>query len=187
MPAVTSEQIDGLLDADQGGPGGALAVVRNGKTIYSAGYGMADLERGIPNTATTVFNTGSVAKQFTAFLILLLEADGLLSLDDEIHDHIPKLHDFGVPITLRRMLHHTSGLRDTYPDLLLLAGWRFTDTITQEDCLRVITAQRELSYDPGSEFLYVNATTCCSRRLPLESVARASPNSVASGSLNHWE
>lgn len=154
---MTAEQLGGLIEGSPEKPGGAVSVVHRGEVVFSGGWGLADLETGIANSPATVFNTGSVSKQFTAFLVLLLEADGHLSLDDDVRDHLPELHDFGAAIRLRHLIHHTSGLRDTYPDLLTLGGWRFTDTITHADCLRLLFDQRELSFPPGGEYLYLNS------------------------------
>src|SRR5208337_2389598 len=104
-------------------PGCSLAVIRNGDIIYKRGYGMADLDHGIPNTPTTVFHIASTSKQFTAAAIVLLAQEGKLSFDDPIRKYLPEIPDFGTPITIRHLLHHTSGIRDQW-ELLLLAGWR---------------------------------------------------------------
>ena len=102
-------------------PGCALAVVRNAVVDYARGYGLANLELNVPITPKTVFDIGSVSKQFTAMSIVLLAQDGKLSLDDEIHKFIPELPSYGAPVTVRSMLHHLSGLR-SYTDLFDLAG-----------------------------------------------------------------
>ena len=136
-------------------PGASVAVLQNGKIIYSHGYGMASLEYGVPNTPTTVFHMASVSKQFTAFAILLLAQDGKLSLDDDIRKYLPEMHDFGTPITIRELLHHTSGLRDQW-NLLALAGWRLEDVITEQDILNLLWRQKELNFPPGDRMLYCN-------------------------------
>jgi CubicO group peptidase (beta-lactamase class C family) len=157
LRAVSQAELDGLLDGASSQPGGVLAVVLKGELVFAQGCGLADIEQGTANGLDTVFNLASTSKQFTAFLVLMLAEEGVLSLDDEVRAHLPEIHDFGTRLTLRHLLHHTSGLRDTYPDLLLLAGWRFTDTMTQEDCLRLLRNQRELNFEPGTEFVYANA------------------------------
>jgi CubicO group peptidase (beta-lactamase class C family) len=137
-------------------PGCSLAVTREGRVIYARGYGMADLDHDIVITPSTVFHVASVSKQFTAAAIALLEQDGKLSLDDDVRKHVPELPDLGPRITIRQLLHHTSGLRDQW-DLLGLAGWRYSrDLITDEDVLRVMANQKALNFAPGSEFLYCN-------------------------------
>jgi len=137
-------------------PGLALAVVQNSRVVFERGWGLASLDYGVPITPSTVFHVASVSKQFTAFAITLLAQQGKLSVDDELRKHLPEIHDFGKPITLRHLLYHTSGLRDQW-DLLALAGWRLDDVITQEDILMVLRRQRELNFVPGEEELYCNS------------------------------
>jgi CubicO group peptidase (beta-lactamase class C family) len=137
-------------------PGCALAVVKDGKILYKRGYGMADLDHNIPITPQTVFHVASMSKQFTAASIVLLAQEGKLSLDDPVRKYIPELPDFGVPITIRQLIHHTSGLRDQW-DLLGLAGWRYSlDLITDEDVLSIMSRQHDLNFPPGSRHLYSN-------------------------------
>lgn len=136
-------------------PGCALAIVKHGDIIYKKGYGMANLEYGIPITPQTIFHVASVSKQFTAFSILLLEQEGKLSLKDEIHSYLSDLPQFGKKITIQHLLNHTSGLRDQWV-LLRMAGWRMDDVITQSDILYIVKQQQELNFEPGSKFLYSN-------------------------------
>lgn len=136
-------------------PGASVAVAKDGKIVFSKGYGLANLEYGIKNSPTTVFHIASVSKQFTTFAALLLEADGKLSMDDDVRKYIPELHDFGKKITLRHLANHTSGLRDQW-NLLALAGWRLDDVITREHILKLISNQKELNFEPGAEYLYCN-------------------------------
>lgn len=137
-------------------PGVALAVVQDGRIAYANGYGFAHLEYDIPITPSTIFHIASVSKQFTTFCVLLLEADGKLTLDDELHAHIPELPDFGFPITLRQLAHNISGIRDQW-NLLGLAGWRLDDVITTEQILRLLSRQQELNFPPGEEYMYSNS------------------------------
>ena len=136
-------------------PGAALVVVKNGSIIYKKGYGIANLEYDIPITPSTVFHVASVSKQFTAFAILMLAKQGKLSLDDDIHKYLPELPDYGETITIRHLCHHTSGLRDQW-ELLAMAGWRLDDVITKEQILKIVRHQKELNFEPGTEFLYSN-------------------------------
>jgi CubicO group peptidase (beta-lactamase class C family) len=137
-------------------PGAVLAVLRDGKPVLSRGYGMANLEYGVPNTTATVFHVASLSKQFTACAIHLLALDGKLSLDDEVRKYVPELQLHGPPITIRHMLHHTSGLRDQW-SLLTLAGLRLDDVITEADILGLLGQQRALNFTPGDEELYSNS------------------------------
>jgi CubicO group peptidase (beta-lactamase class C family) len=137
-------------------PGCALSVIRDHKIIYERGYGMADLDHNVPITPATVFHVASMSKQFTATSILLLAQQGKLSLDDPVRKYIPELPDFGTPVTIRELLHHTSGLRDQW-ELLGLSGWRYShDLITDADVLYVVSHQRELNFPPNTRFLYSN-------------------------------
>lgn len=137
-------------------PGASVVVIRDGKILLSKGYGMADLERGVPITSQTVFNVGSISKQFTAFAIQLLVQDGKLSLDDDMRKYLPEMPDLKQTITIRHLLHHTSGLRDS-TNLLYLAGWRYDDVLNQDDLLSMQRRQRTLNFAPGTEHLYNNA------------------------------
>ena len=137
-------------------PGCALGVYRDGQIAYARGFGMADLERNVPITPRTVFDIGSTAKQFAAATIVMLAADGKLSLDDDLRRHIPELPAYEQPITIRQMLHHTSGLRD-YIDLLTLAGERLDGVTTADEALAMLVRQRELNFTPGSAHLYSNS------------------------------
>ena len=136
-------------------PGAAIAVIKDGAVIYKRGYGSANLEYNVPITPQTVFHVASVSKQFTAFAITLLANQGKLSLDDEIRKHLPEVPDFGKKITIRHLIHHTSGLRDQWT-LLGMAGWRLDDVITKEHILKMVRYQKELNFDPGAENLYSN-------------------------------
>ena len=155
--ATTQQDIDKLFAAwnQKGTPGAVLAVVRDGKVIHRGAYGMADIERAMANRAATNFHVASVSKQFTAFAVHLLAKEGKLSLDDDVRKHLPELHDFGQVITIRHLIHHTSGLRDQW-SLLALAGWRLQDVITEDDVMGLVRRQRQLNFVPGKEHVYSN-------------------------------
>jgi len=118
---------------------------------------MADLDHNVKITRATVFYVGSMSKQFTAMAILMLVQDGRISLDDPIRKYVPEVPDFGVPITLRQMLAHTSGLRD-YAQLLWFDGWRLDspDLLTDGDVSYIVSRQKELNFPPGSDYAYSN-------------------------------
>lgn len=138
-----------------GSPGCALGVVRDGNFIYKKGYGEGSLELGVPLTPESVFYMGSVSKQFTAASVVLAAEQGYLSLDDDIRKYVPEIPSYGKTITLREMLHHTSGLRDVL-GLLLLAGRNFEDIHPTPELLDLLSRQKELNYAPGDEYLYSN-------------------------------
>lgn len=137
-------------------PGCSLGVIREGKLIYTRGYGRANLEHGLPITSRTVFDIGSTSKQFSAASILLLEQQGKLSRDDDVRKWVPELPDYGRKITIRHLLHHTSGLRD-YLTLMSLAGINFDGVTGADDALGIIARQKELNFAPGEEHLYSNS------------------------------
>lgn len=137
-------------------PGCAVGAYRDDRMIYARGYGLADLERKVPISSRSVFDIGSTSKQFTAAVVVLLAQEGKLSLDDDVRKYIPELPQYERPITIRQMLHHTSGLRD-YIGLLILSGQRFDDVTTADDALRLLTQQRALNFTPGAEHLYSNS------------------------------
>ena len=137
-------------------PGIAVAVIKNNEVIYKQTAGIANLENGTPITGKTKFNIASVSKQFTAFAILMLEKEGKLTLDDDIRKHVPEVPNFGKVITLRQLLHHTSGIRST-TSTLTLAGWRSGDVLTQNEFLKFIKKQKDLNFNPGDEYSYSNS------------------------------
>lgn len=137
-------------------PGCALGVFQGGRLVYENGYGMASLEHGVAiNPRRTVFDTGSVAKQFTAASLLLLVQDGKLSLNDDIRKFLPEIPDYEKDIAVGHLLHHTSGLRD-FASLMSLAGWDFADYTDDKDALAIISRQKALNFAPGSQFSYSN-------------------------------
>ena len=136
-------------------PGAALAVTRDGEIIYKQGYGMANLEYDIPISTSTIFDIASVSKQFAAFAIVTLSYERKLSLDDDIRTHLPDVPDFGKTITIRHLLHHTSGLRD-WVQSLVIAGVEMDDVISFKHILKMARHQKTLNFEPGSEFLYSN-------------------------------
>jgi CubicO group peptidase (beta-lactamase class C family) len=136
-------------------PGCALAIIKDGQIIYQRGYGTANLELSVPITTGSVFNVGSVAKQFTAASILMLAQQGKLSLDDDVRNYVSEVPDFGTPITIRNLIHHTSGLRD-HLEMLEMSGWRNDDVHTEKDVLDMVARQRTLNFKPGDEYSYSN-------------------------------
>ena len=140
-------------------PGCAVAVGERGRTLVSQAYGMADLEHDVPNTPGTIFEAGSVSKQFTAAAVLLLAQQGKLSLQDDVRKHVPELPEYpeaGTKITLDHLVHHTSGLRD-WGSVAELAGWpRGTRIHTHDHVLDIASRQRSLNYPPGAYYSYTN-------------------------------
>lgn len=151
------EKIDSLFTEYADVPGCAIGVYSKGEVLLKKGYGIANLDYDIEISPETVFDIGSVSKQFTAACIVLLENEGKLSLDDDIRTYIPELPEYAEgTISIRNLLHHTSGLRD-YLTLMYLSGISFDDHFTEEKGLGILTRQKELNFEPGSEFLYSNS------------------------------
>ena len=146
-----------FLEMDQPtSPGCALSVMEAGAIQYERGYGMANLEYGIPITPRSVFHVASVSKHFTAMAIELLVNQGLVDWDDDIRTYVPEVPDFGPTITLRHLVHHVSGIRDQW-NLLRMAGWRWeADVVTQKDVLEITSRQTALNFPPGDRYLYSN-------------------------------
>jgi len=131
-------------------------VVRNDSLIFSKGYGMANLEYGVPITPQTIFHMASVSKQFTAYSVLLLERQGRLSLDDDIRKYLNWFPDLKEKITVRNLMNHTSGIRDQW-ELLAIAGTRLDDVITQDHIIKVLARQKALNFKPGTDWSYSNS------------------------------
>lgn len=119
-----ADRIDDFVAAQmkkQNIPGISIAVLKDGKPVKFKGYGVANLESGVPVTPDTVFEIGSVSKQFIAGAILLLERDGRVSLQDAIGKYIPEVPASWQAITIRHLLTHTSGLMRDAPGMQLTA------------------------------------------------------------------
>jgi CubicO group peptidase (beta-lactamase class C family) len=137
-------------------PGCAVAVSLAGNEVLHAAYGMADLEHGIALTPDSISEAGSVSKQFTAAAVLLLAERGKLSLSDPISKYFPELPNYGTPITIDHLLHHTSGLRD-WGSVEEVAGWpRTTRVYSNAWVLDIASHQKSLNYKPGDEWSYTN-------------------------------
>lgn len=137
-------------------PGCALGVIQDGQFIYKRGYGMANLEHNIPITPSSVFRIGSTSKQFTAAAILLLAEEGKLSLDDDIRTYLPEFPDYGTPVTIRHLLHHTSGIPD-YLRLSYAAGYGEDAYVTDDEVIAMLASQEELEFESGEEHRYSNS------------------------------
>jgi CubicO group peptidase (beta-lactamase class C family) len=182
-PSETEHLVDRIFQpvSRPDAPGCAVGIEKNGQVILTRGYGTADLEHDVPITPATVFEAGSVSKQFTATSVLLLAQQGRLSLTDDVRKYIPELPDYGSPITINDLLGHTSGLRD-WGSVEAMAGWpRTTRVYTNDDILDIATAQKKLNYAPGTFYLYINTDY----NLLAIIVGRVSGESLAAFSREH--
>ena len=172
--AALAERVDAVfadIGADE--PGCNVGVIRDGRWVHRAGYGLANLELAVPLDGSQVHRMGSVSKQFTAMAVLLLAEEGRVDLDADIHHYLPDLPDYGAPVTVRAMLGHTSGMGDydliagSYEgpradnaiDLRSAAGGPFR--LGNEDYLTIdefyaVVRQVPLAQEPGAGFLYSN-------------------------------
>jgi CubicO group peptidase (beta-lactamase class C family) len=159
QPADLASHVDAVFahwDSDESA-GCAAGITRDGRPVLAHAYGMADLEHGVPNTPSTIFEAGSVSKQFTAAAIVLLALDGALALDDDVRRHVPELPEYGQTITIRHLLTHTSGLRD-WGSVAAIGGWgRGERTHTHDHVLDILSRQRALNFTPGTEYSYSNS------------------------------
>ena len=136
-------------------PGCDVGVIREGVFVYRRGFGLASLEYEVPIGPHSTFHIASTSKQFTAMAILLLAEEGKLSLDDDVRGHLGELPYYGREMTIRHLLHHTSGLRD-YTELAAV-GRLFRRRLTDADVLQLLANQQGLNFPPGESFLYSNS------------------------------
>ncbi|MBS1977574.1 MAG: beta-lactamase family protein [Bacteroidetes bacterium] len=158
QPTDTLRQIDQLCAGwNNATPGGAIRVSRNGVVLYNKAFGLADLEHAVPNTTETIFESGSVAKQFTAMAILLLAQEGKLNVKDEIQKYVPEIPRYEAPITIDHLLHHISGLKD-WGTIGAISGWpRTTRVYTQDLAVQIMARQKSTNFRPGMEYSYSNS------------------------------
>ncbi|MEQ1489611.1 MAG: serine hydrolase domain-containing protein, partial [Terricaulis sp.] len=148
-PRGGAAAVDALFQeiADPAGPGCAMSVAQNGDAVFERAFGLANLEQPSPIRLDTVFEAGSVSKQFTAAAIAVLVARGQMSLDDDIRRYLPEMPDYGAPISVRMLLTHTSGIRN-WDDLVELAGRPREDAtgFSQAEAFAIIARQRGLNF-----------------------------------------
>jgi CubicO group peptidase (beta-lactamase class C family) len=142
------------------GPGLALAVVKAGVVVHAAGYGLAKMG-GRPITPDTIFHLASCGKQFTALGIAMLAEQGKLDFDDSLIRFLPMLGGFGPEVTIRRLLHHTSGIRDLYAEEGFEKVLARFERATNADMIRSYVdlgcPMANAGCRPGDEFFYSNS------------------------------
>lgn len=158
VDAGASQRVDQVFArmAQPGSPGCAVGVSRDGTPVLTRAYGLANLEYDVALTPASIFESGSVAKQFTAAAVGLLVLDGKLSVTDAARTHVPELPEFASGITIQHLLTHTSGLRSQWP-LLSVAGRPPGEAVhTIDEILDLVSRQRRLNFEPGEHYLYNN-------------------------------
>ena len=156
-----TSQVDELFAEwdTEDGPGAALGIFRDGRIVYAQGYGVANLDYGIPMTPKSVLRIGSISKQFVAMCIAILQEQGRLSFDDDIRIHLPEMRDYGEPITIRHLLHHTSGVREylTLADLIGRPEGSVFGVYTTRELMELLARQEALDFESGDRFSYTNS------------------------------
>src|SRR5260370_8782256 len=153
--ALEVDQLFAMFDKP-GSPGCSVGLTRDGAFVSKRSFGYARLEPGVPLTPASVFYMASVSKQFTAASIVLAAEQGHLSVEDEVRKYLAELPDYGRQITLRQMLHQTSGFRD-FLDLVVIAGRNAEDLASPAEILKLIAHQKGLNNVPGAEWVYSNS------------------------------
>ncbi|WP_222983829.1 serine hydrolase domain-containing protein [Flagellimonas meishanensis] len=150
------EKINSIFNSYKSAPGCAVGIFKKGEIIYSNGYGLSNIGSQEFVSDRTVFDIASVSKQFTAACIFLLEAEGKLSLEDEIQKYLPSIPKYnGQTISVKHLLNHSSGLR-SYLKLLFAKGISWDSKFTNKDGLELMAEQRGSNFEPGSKFSYSN-------------------------------
>lgn len=158
---VSGHAIDALFDdVEVNGPGAAVGIYHRGRPTLTRGYGLADLESGLPITPQTSFHAASVSKQFTAFAIALLAQEGAIDLEADVRDYLPYVPDFGSTITVRHLILHTSGLRNQVT-LLLLGRQGVESRTTQQHVVNLVARQRTLNFPRGPTTPTATPATYC--------------------------
>lgn len=163
-------------------PGLALAVVRDGRVVKEAGYGLANVELDVPVSPSTVFEIGSISKQITAAAVMMLVEEGKVSLDDPIAKYIAESPASWRGVTLRHLLTHTSGLKNYNG----LPGFELTERLKRAEFVKRIGA-----YPPSLRLAKRTATetptTAFSATLSSKCQERATGSSFPTASSSRWE
>lgn len=151
------EKVGNQFNEGPNSNGGVITLAKDGKIFYNKAFGAANLEFDIPNTTETIFEAGSVSKQFTSTAVLFLITENKLSLEDDVRKYIPELPDYGSPIKVKHLLVHTSGLKD-WGNIFSITGWpRGTRAYSQDDARAIIFRQKTLNFVPGEKYSYSNS------------------------------
>jgi D-aminopeptidase len=157
LPQDFDSQVDSLFArwATRNSPGAVVSVVRHGEEIHRGFYGMADLANEVSLSARSVVRIGSQTKQFTVLLLLMLEAEGKLSLTDDVRGHLPWLPHYPKTVTLHHLAAHVGGLRD-YLEMMVVGGQILETPSSDVDARNIIRSIESVSFLPGEDFVYCN-------------------------------
>lgn len=158
IASETTERLDALITtaASPTAPGLAVAVLHKGEPIYKRVLGLANLTHGVPLDEHSVMRIASQSKQITVMMILILEAEGKLSLDDDTRSHFPWLPDWGHQVTIGHLASNTSGIRDIL-DSMIMAGMPITAPSSRAAARAIVAQQRQLNFPPSTDILYSNS------------------------------
>lgn len=158
LDANKEQRIDAIFGSwnTANSPGAAVGVVRRGELVFSRGYGSANLDHAVPIRPDSVFYIASTSKQFTAAGIAILSLDGVVDLDDDIRRWVPELPSITPQITIRHLIHHTSGIRD-YGLLMLMQGRTFNEYFDNDDTVALLARQKAGNFTAGKQFRYCNS------------------------------
>ena len=137
-------------------PGAAIGISRRGTLIFAREYGCANLDHLVPIRPDSVFYMASTSKQFTAAAIAILSLDGTIDLDDSIRKWLPEFPDSASNITIRHLIHHTSGIRD-YGQLMFMQGRTFNQYFDNDGTVKLLSRQKAGNFPPGTQFRYCNS------------------------------
>lgn len=156
LDELESRTDQAFADLDkEGSPGCSVGIQKDGKTLLVKGYGNADISAGTKIGADTYFNIASMSKQFTVLSILDLQAQGLLSVDDDIRTYLPEMPVASKPVRIRHLIHHTSGLADYFMHFAL-TGMRDFKSLDRGTALKRMLDQDVVLYPAGEKWSYNN-------------------------------
>jgi len=154
-------------------PGCAVGIYQNGQVVYKKAYGMADLERDVPLTTDSVFDVGSIAKQFTAASVVLLAQQGKLKFTDSVRKYVPELPAYYERVTIDHLIHHTSGMTEVAALVILihegLGQQHISDLeaeardgqgdfhMSNDEFIQLMSRLKSLNFQPGEQFQYTNS------------------------------
>jgi len=158
--AERSQQTDAAVEAQRQAqkiPGLSLAVCRDGKIVKAAGYGLANVELNVLVTPETIFQTGSVGKQFTSMAVMMLVEEGKIALDDKLTKYLPESPAIWKDVTIRQLLTHTSGIADYGGEEETMGKGviNFRKDYTEAELIQAFS-KMPMDFQPGEKWSYSN-------------------------------
>jgi CubicO group peptidase (beta-lactamase class C family) len=151
------KKIDSLFSSwtNKQGPGYAIGITENNKLVYQKYFGLANVQFDSPINAQSIFDIGSVSKQFTAACIAILQFQGKLSINDTIRKFLPEFSAAYSKVTVSHLIYHTAGIRQ-WEMLEMLSNKSLKDYYTNDIILQLLKDQNGLNFEPGEKYLYSN-------------------------------